>query len=219
MSRRSTGSRGFTLVELAIVLFIVGLLLAGLLTPLATRMEQEERRRTEAMLEEIREALYGFAVTWRRLPCPDIDGDGEEDPPDGPCTAAEGTLPWVTLGVSELDAWGRRFTYRVDTAFAAPSPPTGASFALDSTGNITVRDAAGAGGNPVASNIPAIVVSHGRNGAGGAVSSHELENTNGDVNFVMKSFSRDPVEEFDDLLIWISPNILKNRMIMAGRLP
>lgn len=42
----------------------------------------------------------------------------------GPLTVsrAAGALPWVTLGLPETDAWGRRFTYIVEATFADGDP-------------------------------------------------------------------------------------------------
>ena len=73
----------------------------------------------QAMLEDIREALIGFAVTNARLPCPDTNGDGQEDRGLGPvapnrvCDVPLGNLPWSDLGVPQFDSWGRLFIYRV----------------------------------------------------------------------------------------------------------
>lgn len=41
----------------------------------------------------------------------------------------------------------------------------------------------------------------------------------GDTVFVSRTFSQDPGNEFDDILDWVSPNILYSRLIAAGRLP
>ena len=54
-------SGGFTLVEIAIVLVIVGLLIGGLLTPLAAQLEQRRGSETQKALDEAKEALFGFA--------------------------------------------------------------------------------------------------------------------------------------------------------------
>ncbi len=56
------GGDGFTLVEMAVVLVIIGLLLGGLLIPLSTQMENDKRKETQATLAAIREALIGYAV-------------------------------------------------------------------------------------------------------------------------------------------------------------
>lgn len=228
--------KGFTLLELAIVLMIVTILLTGLLGPLSTRVEQQERQRTEGVLEDVKETLYGFAIANGRLPCPDTGGDGNEDLNAGACTQVRGDVPWITLGVPQQDPWGTNYAYRVTGVFAdntngtncglAPEPPAtlGISFKLCSAGDITIRDAA-AGGNILGSGIPAIVVSYGSNrnnaalAVNGDLSVHENANIDNDPNFVFRVFSRDDAQEFDDLATWISPNILRNRMVVAGRLP
>lgn len=230
-------AHGFTLIEIAIVLVIVGLLLGGLLMPLATQVENARRQETQRALEEIRDAIIGFAVINGRLPCPDSDNtpDGVEDRSGvaNSCTALAGQLgvvPWVTLGVAGSDAWGNRFIYRIrgefaddtDGAPAFPGAPTactdttaGVSFALCSGGNLNVADAAGAA---VVSNVPAVLLSTGKNGSVVA-SALETENTDVDNNFVSATYSTATGSEFDDLTVWITTNILFNRMVAAGRLP
>jgi hypothetical protein len=49
-----------------------------------------------------------------RLPCPDVNGDGFEDPPSGiACTVQSGGLPFKELGTKSVDAWGNSYYYRV----------------------------------------------------------------------------------------------------------
>jgi prepilin-type N-terminal cleavage/methylation domain-containing protein len=238
--------KGFSLLEMAIVLTIVGLLLAGLLPFLTGQIEQQHRSETRKQLDDIQQALFGFALSNGRLPCPAdgtiatvaglVNGAGLEKVG---CTAGAngGVLPWVTLGVNETDAWGRRFTYRVTPDFAdavstttyagcIPIPaPTQSSFALCSSGNLTIGLTAGA--TNVANNIPAIIISHGTDGLGAYMPSGQQiqpippantdqgDNTDNDNNFVSHDFTA----SFDDLVVWLSPNILFNRMVMAGKLP
>ena len=54
--------RGFTLTELAVVMVIVAVLMGGLLIPLSAQRDAQAFRETQAQLDEIREALIGFAV-------------------------------------------------------------------------------------------------------------------------------------------------------------
>ena len=60
---------GFTLVEMAIVLMIVGLLLGGLLVPLSAQMEQRNVTETRKQLDEIQQALIGYASTMTTPRC------------------------------------------------------------------------------------------------------------------------------------------------------
>ena len=235
--RIASSMSGFTLVEIAVVLVILALLLATVLGPLATRLEAEERQRAQDELSEIKEAILGFAVSNGRMPCPDIDGDGAEDRTAGACTDPIGNtyviagLPWQTLGVDREDPWTNNYLYGVTKSFA-DNPPSGttgtcttaaalSSFNLCDPGNIIINDENGT----LVATVPAIVVSPGKNRnsaaltVSGALSAFEAENADGDDIFVSKNFSRDATLEFDDLVVWTSPNILKNRMVVAGRLP
>ena len=92
--------RGFTLIELAVVIAIVALLLGALLVPLATQVQGRNIKETQRSLKEIKEALLGYAVTQGRLPCPDTDRDGLEDcAVANPWDVLEGFLPWQDLTV------------------------------------------------------------------------------------------------------------------------
>lgn len=226
-------SRGFSLIELAIVLFIVALLLGGLLVPLALKETQTDIRETRDQLEEIRQALLGFVYLNGRFPCPDTDGDGVEDITGSTCVASPppiGELPWVTLAVGEQDAWGNRFTYRVTGEYADTTDGTGCtpytpgvSIALCSEGNIDIKDSS-LGGNNVATEVPVVVISHGANfnDPTGAESADEEQNKIGGSDpalFIARDYSQEPGSGFDDIIIWISPNILRAKMVSAGILP
>lgn len=239
MNLRSTPpchQTGFSLVEMAIVLVIIAILLAGLLPTISGQMEQQRRTETRKQMDEIRAALIGYAAsqTPPRLPCParptlatGTAGAGVAD-----CTiipTRTGVLPWVTLGTSETDAWGRRFTYAVASSVVGGDFAT--SFTLSSTGNLSVLSSSS--GNCltfpltgcVGNNIPAVIISHGPNGFGAytqqgtklqnSTDIGEQTNYAGGINFV----SQDTTPTFDDLVVWLSPNTLFNRMVAAGKLP
>lgn len=243
-------SRGFTLIEMAMVMMIVGLLLAGLVPTLSAQMELRRINETRKQLEEIKEALVGFVIINGRLPCP-ADGliptgqlnAGKEAKTGTVCAnitnnMANGVIPWAILGVNETDAWGRRFTYRIASDFAddfnnptygnpcVPNPaPTQASFALCSTGNLVVA-ASFTYTTGITNEAPAVTVSHGENGLGAytpngvkipitGASSDEAANADNNNDFVYHEATSD----FDDQVIWLSTNILFNRMVAAGKLP
>ena len=97
-------------------------------------------------------------------------------------------------------------------------------FTLASVGDLTVC-ADNACLATVASNVPALVLSHGANGAGAfnvsggtnpaPTGAHELENTDSDNTFVSKT----PDAGFDDIVTWVPFAVLVNRMITTGKLP
>lgn len=227
-------TRGFSLIEMAFVLIIVTLLLGGLLVPFATQVEQKRIAETQKAMEEIKEALLGYAIANKRLPCADTTGDGQEDA----ClttstTSSGGNLPWVTLGVANADAWGQRIQYRVNGAFTTTitlSPLTTGS------GSGILRVCANSScGTVLANNVSAVIFSSGKNGAiQPPASDDELENTTLSSNarfdrtFVSRIITTasspcgspgQPLCEFDDLVTWLSPNVLFNRMVAAGQLP
>jgi prepilin-type N-terminal cleavage/methylation domain-containing protein len=125
---------GFTLVELAMVLFIVALLLGGLLVPLATQLEGRQRAEAQIELQEIREALIGYAIANDgNLPCYADDTGGidvtrDEDSPaacNPGAQAGDQYLPWSTLGLDNgTDPWNQYWRYRVDEGFANDFPDT-----------------------------------------------------------------------------------------------
>ena len=237
----------FTLIEMAIVLIVVGLILGGVITTVGVQRQQLKRDETRQLLEVAREALIGFALTNGRLPCPDTDNDGVENPANPgagtPCNVNEGALPHVDIGVSANDTWGNRFRYRVrgtGNLSMADAPPAldgagnprgsgigdNASFAMDDIGNIVINDndEAAAGVSVLANEIPAIILSYAENGGSqiacaGGLSARELENCDGDVNFVDSFYSNVAGQEYDDLVVWIPLTVLKSRMVEAALLP
>jgi len=63
-------ARGFTLLELSIVVLVVTLLIGGLLVPLSTQVEQRNVSETQQRLAQVQDALIGFAIAQGRFPCP-----------------------------------------------------------------------------------------------------------------------------------------------------
>ena len=135
-SRRK--SRGFSLVEIAIVLAILGFLLTIGLKSTGAYLSAERRQTTVARLAGVDAALVNYVALQKRLPCP---ADGALQPgdanlglerrdngtglclidPSPPVTPfmSRGVVPWVTLGITEteaLDGWNNRITYRTVSA-------------------------------------------------------------------------------------------------------
>lgn len=237
----ATGAeRGFSLIEVAVVMFIIVLLLGSILIPLTTQVEQRQISDTQKTLEEIRDALTGFALANGYLPCPAISAtNGLEDRTGTNCNKRQGFIPWETLGVPKVDAWGHLFRYSVTLAYT--SSTSGSTFNLTTASDITIqtRNSAGALTNLTnANSAPAMVMSHGKNGYGsvnaeniaqalpaGWPASNIDENTNatGATTFVSRSIQSAGASgtggEFDDIVVWMSRYTLLNRMVTAGKLP
>jgi len=125
-SHRCVG--GFTLVEMAIVIVILGFVLGALLMPMQVQRQQQAQLQTENTLAIAKRALLGYAQTHGRLPCPATAvSNGIEQPIGGAaaCTQAVGFLPAATLGMQPadaqgyaLDGWDNRIRYAVTQSSA-----------------------------------------------------------------------------------------------------
>ena len=126
---------GFTLIEIAIVLIIVSILLGYTVAMLPRQQELKQYRAVKQQMDEVIEAIVGFAQVNGRLPCPaipnsagieDFDNDGSDldlvngGLPDG-CYNYGGFVPVNTLGLSGRlnadsllqDPWGNPYRYYV----------------------------------------------------------------------------------------------------------
>ena len=104
---RKTGA-GFTLIEIAVSLFILTLVISALLGPMAVQIEERQVREAERTMNEMLEALVGYAVTQTppHLPCPDrtsggvgtatdtaTDGIEDFNTGTGACAVTDGNIP------------------------------------------------------------------------------------------------------------------------------
>ncbi len=140
MAKRYTHcARGFTLIEMAIVLAIMGLIAVMLLKLTGGMLDAQKRQTVRSQLNAVDTALANFVAVNKRLPCPadgrlangaanagiEIVSAGPPASAIGTCNPANqafGVVPWVTLGLSHNEAsdpWSGRFTYRVDPALAS----------------------------------------------------------------------------------------------------
>lgn len=96
---RFTLVAGFTLIELAISLVVLGLIALLIMQLLPALTDRTRLDHTGAELEAVSEAVAGFALANNRLPCPDTNGDGFEG--SGGCGAADevGLLPFRAMGL------------------------------------------------------------------------------------------------------------------------
>ena len=227
---------GFTLIELAIVMAIIGLVLGALLVPLGTQLDASRYEKARAQIRAAEEALLGWAVIKGRL---DNGADGLPDPPAGnngdpgdplpSCTGSdEGFLPFAALSVPRLDPWGNRLRYRADRAFTQlngiPDPPD-----TEMPSSMEIRDRFGAAitlPTPTPSAPAFLVFSCGKNGVADVAN-------NGDGTLAASSncaapsapmdniYTQDDFagDAFDDILFFVGRYALIARLAEAGAWP
>ena len=111
------GARGFSLIELAIAVFIMALLLGSLIVPLQSQVESRRTDETSRILDQARQALIGYVAANGYFPCPaSSTSNGQEATPNhnsGTCagsvtflTVLDGFLPAATLGITPVDGSG-----------------------------------------------------------------------------------------------------------------
>jgi prepilin-type N-terminal cleavage/methylation domain-containing protein len=199
-------SFGFNLIEMAMVLVIVGLLMNSILIPLPSQIDQKKIVATKEHLEEIKEALLGFAVLHDRLPYP-----AESFREDEIIKVRESILfdfdeaylPWINLGVGRYDAWGNSFRYRV-RCFLNWNPNC-SILVKDAISDLDLIRLQG--------DYSAIIFSKGKNAEG------DKKNDNSDRVYSQGDHVEvlDVNKYFDDILIWLPENIVVNRLVTVGK--
>lgn len=137
---RSGKESGFNLIEMAIVVMIIGLLMAGSMYLLKPYLEMSQANLTTKKMENISLALASFAQNYGRLPCPadaavsltatsppygfpvnsGTNGDRFAENNCGTTTRSHiGIVPFSVLGLTEdqvRDNYGNLITYAVSAA-------------------------------------------------------------------------------------------------------
>lgn len=150
--------RGFTLLEVAVVLFIITLVMSGIVSFVNASLANRQIEVTRTKQEAIKIALIGFLARNYRLPCPALAtlpesaaNEGVEAPSGGSCMGiiasgsalnqvVTGTVPWVSLGLTReasLDAYANRYTYQVALGATGLTSSTVSGM----TGRITIHSA------------------------------------------------------------------------------
>jgi type II secretory pathway pseudopilin PulG len=216
---------------MAIVLVILGALLGGILMPLASQRDLNNRRTTDTQLNEIRNALIGFAQLNSRLPCPtNINSDGVElrNLVTGNCTFVNGFVPYATLGIQGglqnellIDVWQMPVRYRL-SAVSTWQYAKSISLVTPQPDFQICDDDACLATNIIAQRVVAVIFSTGKDGPDIPVSTSpdQVLNRGGGTSFVSRTHTETPAggEEFDDILVWISHSQIIYELGKAGRL-
>ncbi|TAL40130.1 MAG: type II secretion system protein [Alphaproteobacteria bacterium] len=188
---RTRRNSGFSLIEMAIVISITGLLLAAFLQFYSIQVEASRLETTRKRLDDLRSALTMYVAAHDRLPCPEspvymASGKQKSDAPADACAAnAEagegivtsgdegganevwaGVIPVRDLRLSDeqaTDGWGNRFTYAVTRKLTLPDGMKGNPAP---PGILNVVDAEGNNVLDAPNTGRYVIVSHGRSGKG-----------------------------------------------------
>ncbi len=115
-----TNKRGFTLIEMAVVLIIVGIVISIVATILPSLIQSARIKKARAILEKVDYAVEGYLTANGRLPYADSDGDGTGD-----TGTYFGDLPYRDLGLSAgVDAWNNIMKYGVYQDLTTSTPTT-----------------------------------------------------------------------------------------------
>lgn len=180
-------NKGFTLIELALVMIIGGMLITAMSSALFIYMKKTQINTTVQRIDQIDESLQLFLSLNGRLPCPaplDAAIDTVEFGVEisNNCSAAGvipgtirlntgrggrivriGAVPTRTINLPDnhsSDAWGQRYTFVISEALATPGTynrQEGAIFINDSTNNSLITPTGSA---------HYVIISHGKNGLG-----------------------------------------------------
>ncbi len=230
-------TQGFSLVEMAVVLVILGMVLATLIAPITVQRDIKNIVNTQSSLNVIKEAINGFVILNARLPCPAKLIADPADPSYGledlTICGQEGLVPWKTLGVSENDEWGMHryliadqwvgyWRYKPDVNFTTTTLFASkilADLTLETSSSLVfadkllVQDSSGNALTPnsLAQEKPiAIIYSTGKDLVANGKNAGAADSTyESDSNSVA----------FDDILVWITRPLLVNRVVSAGKLP
>ena len=203
MKQEKSAAAGFTLIEMAVVLLIVGILLGGLLPTLSSRIEQQRLSEVHKQLDEIEQAMIGYALINGRLPCPaSSSSNGSESfssggsPANGNCSNFyNGYVPAATLGLVTaegyaVDPWGNRIRYALTrsngNAFSnlngmstsGMSSLTPDLLVCTTATGISATSCAPGAALTASPGVPLVIYSTGKNGSYAGTGSDETANPN-----------------------------------------
>lgn len=234
---------GFTLLEMAIALVVIGLLVSGGIGLMSGVSDTSRYKSTQNNINEIKDALQSYYLLNYRLPCPDTS-----TPPDGVAevtcatgASLRGFLPHLTLGIGGAgDAWGEPYKYAVNPLFTATvtaSPPAicdNPNPRSVTSGKITINNLEST--QTIADFAAFAVLSTGKNGSqtntgmlsafsnsGGCLMMSDSERDNCDDNANANTLLRSGTAMtdantviFDDMLAWIADMQLINALRATG---
>ena len=185
MKINQNNGNGFTLVELAVVMVLIGIVMTMGLKMVVATLDNAAHSETKSKQERIKIALISYLRTNGKLPCPDNTAGIATGAAAVICATniadGYGVVPWQTLGIpreAAIDGWGNYFTYVVANGVNPivknwTSKTNSGDFSINELKAPSVAfgiqelDATGAAFAPLTtSNAVVVIISHGANGYG-----------------------------------------------------
>jgi prepilin-type N-terminal cleavage/methylation domain-containing protein len=193
--------KGFTLIEIAIVMVIIGLLAGGGVSLMGMLSERKIRNESAEYLDEAKAALISYAKIYGRLPLADTNNDGLGD-----SSTLPGTLPYLDLvGLKPKDANGRVIGYALNSKLGTSRSNSCSALRSGLAGFPLVVDA---DGSATAFPVAAVLIGAGPKDADNdnnvfddvTAGTHRGDNRDGAPNYLRHP----PDNNFDDLVVYIS---------------
>ncbi|MCB2108800.1 MAG: prepilin-type N-terminal cleavage/methylation domain-containing protein [Rhodobacteraceae bacterium] len=171
---------GFTLIEIAIVLVVIGLLVSGGLVAISPVLQSAKISESKSKIARVESALLAYVIANGCLPCPastarpsstdaaagqsEVGGAGNTAPCAGACTFTVGIVPWENLGLAEgdvTDGFNNLLTYAATSALSDSATDMTRSGSTYPAGALTVTDALG----NLTTAAAYVIVGHGVDGS------------------------------------------------------
>jgi prepilin-type N-terminal cleavage/methylation domain-containing protein len=181
IKKTSLSCRGFSIVEMAVVLTVIGMIAGAALAVTAAKQESDKAKLSQQRIEFILEAVEDFVAKNGFIPCP-ADPLLDFQNPDfgfsvldcvsssecttiliGGASLCAGTVPVRSLGISHqlmLDGWNRKFTYGMTPALGKNE----STYTATPQGDIGIHSETISGTE--IGRAAVLVLSHGQNGHG-----------------------------------------------------
>lgn len=182
MGWRRRLERGFSLIEMAIVLVVIGIVLSGGLLAVSPILQSSKESETSARMDRIEQALTLYVIRYGCLPCPAEPAtasgganagwshgaayynSGCTTACDATTVASQGVVPWVTLGLSEAegrDGFGQRIDYAVTAALVATNGMVRTPPSTYPSGTLTVQMSTANSSTQQTTAAAYVLISHG----------------------------------------------------------
>lgn len=201
---------GFTLIEIAIVMIIIGILAGGGAFVMGMLTERKARTESVDYLHQAREAVLSYAAGQGRLPQASADTDGTVTDGDG---QPEGFFPYLDLKLKPTDFYKRVLRYEINPSLDTDLATTCSALKAGLSGDPDVVDA---DGSSSAFPVAAVLVSAGPRDADGngntfddvTSGTHQGDNGDGAPNYIRYP----PSDTFDDLVVYIGEHELYSEL-------